>query len=382
MKLLTKSRKKAARNMYVKVSNHYQPSTFGVRGKYETEYKTGQYMECGTPGTGFFIRSTSSHAYREYCKLMRKKQQNSYWDFVFGKEFDFNKEMERAEKALSECHDELRSQILESYLNVLPLAMEALEGEKILEAVKALAHKRHKTTTYQKEVMTSYKSSISRLRHDCRELQLHQSNLCSEEQYNRFSHVVIPFTNLCSSRRIWHSREVSVKNLSNTFKQVYFDMGIFNYIQMPLMTPMMRDSQGSTYWLYPKFLVAARDAVDFDVYPLTSLSFLFRQVPYENISSMILDSYADSSFSESSGSSHHHQHVQRRNYEEFGSGLLVNGENDSINEKTEEEETHRERVVAELYIPEIKLRYYARDVKAMKHFVDALNDYIKEGIDL
>lgn len=97
---------------------------------------------------------------------------------------------------------------------------------------------------------------------------------------------------------------------------------------------------------------------------------------------MILDSYADSSFSESSGSSHHHQHVQRRNYEEFGSGLLVNGENDSINEKTEEEETHRERVVAELYIPEIKLRYYARDVKAMKHFVDALNDYIKEGIDL
>ena len=37
----------------------------------------------------------------------------------------------------------------------------------------------------------------------------------------------------------------------------------------------------------------------------------------------------------------------------------------------------RERVVGEFYIPELKLRYYVRDVKALKKFASALNNYLK-----
>jgi hypothetical protein len=35
----------------------------------------------------------------------------------------------------------------------------------------------------------------------------------------------------------------------------------------------------------------------------------------------------------------------------------------------------RERVVGELFMPEIKTRFYVRDMRALKHFVTALNEY-------
>jgi hypothetical protein len=38
----------------------------------------------------------------------------------------------------------------------------------------------------------------------------------------------------------------------------------------------------------------------------------------------------------------------------------------------------RERVVGEMYIPELKLRYYVREVKSLKNFVNALNKYKNE----
>jgi hypothetical protein len=43
----------------------------------------------------------------------------------------------------------------------------------------------------------------------------------------------------------------------------------------------------------------------------------------------------------------------------------------------EKESRLRERVVGELYMPELKTRFYVRDMKALKHFVTALNEYKK-----
>jgi len=371
MKILPKTRVTVAKGLKVWITNHYTPTLFGIRGHYETSYKSGQYVETGTPGTGFFVRTSSSHAYKNYCKAQRAKLIPKYWEMVRGEEFDFDQEMARANQALRETKDDDKARVLESYVNVLPLAKEAEMGERIIQGIKDLGHRHHKLTSYQSHVISSYKSRIARLGHDVRDIQLSVAKLCSEEQYKEFANVVIPFTELAASHRIWHSREAYDK-LDSAFEQVYFDMGIFDFIQAPLMTPLMRDSIGQRYYLYPNFLVVSRDAVDFDVYKLGEVTFLFREVPYDMISSMVLSSYADDDSSTSTGTHHHH-----RNYDDFGSGLLVNKDTVATNEM-EKENKIRERVVGELFIPEIKARFYARDMRAMKHFVTALNDYKKE----
>jgi hypothetical protein len=373
MKLLPKYRKTIAKGLTVWVSNHYCPTLFGIRGHYESSYKSGQYVECGAPGTGFFVRNSSSHSYKNFCKEERAKLLPQYKNMVQGKEFSFEKEIERVTKAKEENTDPIRDMILESYLNVLPLAKEAEEAERYVNGIKELSHHRHHLTSYQSHVMSGIKSRIARLGHDVRDIQLYIPKLCGEERYQQFAEVAKQFTQVASSHRIWSVRE-NYEGLEAAFTQVYFDLGIFNFIQAPLMTPMMRDAEGRKIFFYPEFVIRAKDSVDFEVFEMKSLTFLFREVPYDMISNMVIDSYYDVDDSSSSTRLH------RRNYEQFGDGLLVNKDSKALNDM-EEETKIRERVVGELYVPEMKMRYYVRDVKALRTFVHTLNEYKDKLLD-
>ena len=373
MKLLPKYRKTIAKGLTVWVSNHYCPTLFGIRGHYESSYKSGQYVECGAPGTGFFVRNSSSHSYKNFCKEERAKLVPQYKNMVQGKEFSFEKEIERVTKAKEENTNPIRDMILESYLNVLPLAKEAEEAERYVNGIKELSHHRHHLTSYQSHVMSGIKSKIARLGHDVRDIQLYIPKLCGEERYQQFAEVAKQFTQVASSHRIWSVRE-NYEGLEAAFTQVYFDLGIFNFIQAPLMTPMMRDAEGRKIFFYPEFVIRAKDSVDFEVFEMKSLTFLFREVPYDMISNMVIDSYYDVDDSSSSTRLH------RRNYEQFGDGLLVNKDSKALNDM-EEETKIRERVVGELYVPEMKMRYYVRDVKALRTFVHTLNEYKDKLLD-
>ena len=373
MKLLPKYRKTIAKGLTVWVSNHYCPTLFGIRGHYESSYKSGQYVECGAPGTGFFVRNSSSHSYKNFCKEERAKLVPQYKNMVQGKEFSFEKEIERVTKAKEANTDPIRDMILESYLNVLPLAKEAEEAERYVNGIKELSHRRHRLTSYQSHVMSGIKSRIARLGHDVRDIQLYIPKLCGEELYQQFADVAKQFTQVASSHRIWSVRE-NYEGLEAAFTQVYFDLGIFNFIQAPLMTPMMRDAEGRKIFFYPEFVIRAKDSVDFEVFEMKSLTFLFREVPYDMISNMVIDSYYDVDDSSSSTRLH------RRNYEQFGDGLLVNKDSKALNDM-EEETKIRERVVGELYVPEMKMRYYVRDVKALRTFVHTLNEYKDKLLD-
>ena len=373
MKLLPKYRKTIAKGLTVWVSNHYCPTLFGIRGHYESSYKSGQYVECGAPGTGFFVRNSSSHSYKNFCKEERAKLVPQYKNMVQGKEFSFEKEIERVTKAKEENTNPIRDMILESYLNVLPLAKEAEEAERYVNGIKELSHHRHHLTSYQSHVMSGIKSRIARLGHDVRDIQLYIPKLCGEELYQQFAEVAKQFTQVASSHRIWSVRE-NYEGLEAAFTQVYFDLGIFNFIQAPLMTPMMRDAEGRKIFFYPEFVIRAKDSVDFEVFEMKSLTFLFREVPYDMISNMVIDSYYDVDDSSSSTRLH------RRNYEQFGDGLLVNKDSKALNDM-EEETKIRERVVGELYVPEMKMRYYVRDVKALRTFVHTLNEYKDKLLD-
>ena len=373
MKLLPKYRKTIAKGLTVWVSNHYCPTLFGIRGHYESSYKSGQYVECGAPVTGFFVRNSASHSYKNFCKEERAKLVPQYKNMVQGKEFSFEKEIERVTKAKEENTDPIRDMILESYLNVLPLAKEAEEAERYVNGIKELSHHRHHLTSYQSHVMSGIKSKIARLGHDVRDIQLYIPKLCGEELYQQFAEVAKQFTQVASSHRIWSVRE-NYEGLEAAFTQVYFDLGIFNFIQAPLMTPMMRDAEGRKIFFYPEFVIRAKDSVDFEVFEMKSLTFLFREVPYDMISNMVIDSYYDVDDSSSSTRLH------RRNYEQFGDGLLVNKDSKALNDM-EEETKIRERVVGELYVPEMKMRYYVRDVKALRTFVHTLNEYKDKLLD-
>lgn len=370
MSILPYKRILAAKDLHVWITNHYTPTLFGVRGHYETSYKSGLYVETFGPGTGFFARSTSSKAYKAFTRAEKQKLAPSYLKLLKGQEFNFDKELALAKKALETAKDENKIMILESYVNVLPIAMDTEKCERTVEGIKRVGHQRHKLNSYQTHVLSHYKSRIANNAHHVRSIQLSEKNLCSNERFQQFADVVKAFSKMAACHRIWHEAKDPKSGLVLTNELVYFDMGMFDFIQSPLMTPMMRDSQGTCYFLYPDFMVAAKSNTDFECYSYdpNNFSFLYREIPYESLADKLLSSYANI---EEDTSSHSH----RRSYDDNDSGSLVNKNTAAVNEM-DKEVRNRERVLGELYIPQLKLRFFLRDASAVKHFTNAMTDFI------
>lgn len=353
---------KVADRLWVLVSNYYMPTTFGIRGRYTTTYRSGTYVETGTPGTGFYARTTSSHQYSYYLKRQNQNLAPSYFKLLTGTQFSFSHEIARATVAQRLSDDAVRNQILEAYVNVLELAKEVERCERIIRAIKDRAHwNRHHLTKYQTSVLTSYKSRVASLAHDVRQVQLYVPNFCSKEEYEAFKDVALTFSHAAGSHRIWSASDYGM------YKMVFFDMGIFNYIQSDYMTPVLRDGEGVSYYLFPRFIIRARRSTDFDVVPLAGVTATYREVPYDKVSSMI-----------DHGVTHHrHHHHVHADYDSFGSGLFKEEQGGAVQELSAEENVHV-RVLGELTLPELNLRFYTQGHVEMLKFVEAFNEYKKQ----
>lgn len=371
MKLLPKKRKMVATGFSLAISNHYCPTAFGVRTRHESALGTGEYIECGTPGTGFFVRSSESRSYSKFCKIERKKYEPSYLKMLLGKEFSFDKEMSRVEQALKNCGADAKKRlILDTYLNILPLAKQAEENERIINAIEEIGHKHHKRTSAQNHILSIYKNRLAKVKEEVETLHPALEKFCTEERYEQFKELVTNFVELTKSRRtLCEVVENDGKNVHSV--QVFFDLAIFDFVHLPYKTPMMRDGEGNMIFFYPDFLVHARSSVDFDVIDMKSLSFMYREIPYEMIEDLILNSYAEDASTQYNTDTH----KSEVDYERFGNGLLVS--EDAANQYEADSAKHRrERIIGELYIPQLKLRYYVRDNRALHHFVDSIGVYI------
>ena len=369
MSIFPYSRMSVGKGRRVWVYNPYTPTTFGIRGKYESVYRTEQYIEDRTPGTGFFVRQSSSQAYRSFVIQQARRSRPSYLRMLLGKDFSFSREIVRAESAAGDASSEMRRRILEAYANCLRMGQEVELNERVMIGIKGRS--RHLSHD-QKSAMSRYKSSSAEKNHDVRSVQLHTTDFCSEERYRQFRDVVKAFANAAASHRLWSEyRDGS----EVTMHQVFFDLGIFDFIQAPLMTPMLRDAWGRNYFLYPDFMVCSRDAVDFDVIDLRSLTFDYQEVAYDLFNSV------PQVRQKTVRKKHHRRNTRtmhvRRDYDRFGAGLLV-GENnlgDEDDHYYSEHGHHRQRIMGQLSIPELGLVFYTQDNQSMFEFVDAMKRY-------
>lgn len=332
-----------AEGLRLPVSRHFCYSTFGVRDRYSTGNNViGQFVVEGTPGTGFFIRNTESHSYRRFVSACRKKNEQSVWTLLSGKEPDFEKEYKRVEQAYATVDNEKKQRILSYYQNVIALAKDEELLQRIVRAVKdKMGHRPNKRLV---SVLTHYKSSIAGMERDVRAAQLNYANIMTDEQKKDWKKVVEAFHMLVDSRRIW---SVFSQGGEPAYQQVFFDMGIFDYVQSPGDTPVIRDHRDKRFYIYPDGIVAARSSVDFDFYGLGDYSVQFNVV---DISTLAVRPKFNS-----------HKHKHKGNSHTDALSTLYG--------------TTRAQVVGELYIPELDLRFFVNHTGPAEDFFKAFNDY-------
>ena len=332
-----------ADGMRLPVSRRFCYTTFGVRGRYDNIARTGNYICSGTPGTGFFARSSDSHSYRKFVNDKRKKLDGNLFTRIFLIGPSFEKEHKLIEAAFEHTEDKNVRRVLDSYQNVIALARKEEELQRIVRAVKDKIgnHPRKHLVS----VLSHYKSSIATLEHDVKSVQINVTKDFDEQKLASWNKVIEAFHELIECRRIW---SVYNENGLEAYEQVFFDMGIFDFIQSKYDTPVMRDYRGIHYYIYPKGIIVARSTVDFDCKTWDQLEMKFGVVD----TSVLAVRPQLNSYHRSSGMRHH----------DALSNLYG---------------ATRAQVVGEITIPELDLRFFVNRADKAEAFVNALNDFVK-----
>lgn len=278
---------KVTEGLYVKVSNHFYYSDFGIKSTGEHRYTGRRYIMLGTPGTGFIERESESHTYRQYVRKCLSKNQPKYWRLLLDKEPSFNRELEAVGQAIDHCTNDRRREILECYQNALTVARTEERLQRIVRGIKNKIG--HKSNKFFVSVLSHYKNKISHLEADMRSVEYDVKAKCSPGTYQAYLDMVDAFTRVAGCRRVWHYNE----EVKSRFAQVHFDLGVFDYIHSEAYLPLMRDSLGRMLFILPDCIIVAHNSIDFDIVPLKEVTIIMQELsleePVEVLSSRLGD---------------------------------------------------------------------------------------------
>lgn len=261
------------------ISPHYLSSTFGIRGRYEATERTLPFVQGKTAGSGFFARESQSHAYRHFVADTKSRFRPNLFRLLTLQEFDFDREIDKCTRALENTDDHEKMRIIESYQSCLYIAQNAEYLQRTVNAIKKKMG--HRPKKYMVSALNHTKSRIAILEKDVAASQIHVEDTVGEEIYALYAEMVKVFTAVAVSRRIW---AVDNEGDNQRYTTVYFDLGIFDFIQSKYDTPILRDAQGRQILMYPETMLVARSSVDFDILPYKDVNITFEPVDITRLS--------------------------------------------------------------------------------------------------
>lgn len=343
-KPLSTRRMQVAEGLHLPVSRHFFYTYFGVRGRYDTKVHTGTYVNTGTPGTGFFVRDSDSQSYRRFVRAIKKKQGQNLFTLLFGKEFSFDKEIAAVEAALKNETNNDKIEILSSYQSALLIAKDEELVERIVRAIKDKIG--HHPNKYLVSILSHYKSRIASLEHEVKGAQYNIKDHMPETDLAAWGKVIETFREMADSRRIW---QVVTEKGESSYLQVFFDTGIFDFVQSPYDTPIFRTFDGICYYIYPNYVIRARTSVDFDILPINDVMADFAIVDINTLA-VRPELYA------------HAQHSNKSHHQPTDALSTLYG-------------TTRAQEVGELVIPALGLTFLINHPKKVADFVNAIKEF-------
>lgn len=289
MKLFPYKLVKVTEGLHVKVSNHFYYSDFGIRDFDEMRYNGRRYVMPGAPGTGFIERESESHSYHVYVRKLLALQKPNYWRMLLGKEPDFERELKAANAALLNVSDKRSRELLESYSNALTIAQKEERMERVVRGIKDRMG--HHSNKFMVSVMSHYKSKMRQLEHDMDSVVWKVKDHCSPETYEAYTEMVQAFTRVASCRRIWC--QCVNKKGRERYQQVYFDLGVFDFIRNEHYLPILRDPNNIHYYILPDMFIVARSSVDFDILPMKSLTVVSQELSIEEPTENMMNRLGD-----------------------------------------------------------------------------------------
>lgn len=277
MKILPKKRARVAEGLHVWISNHFYYSDFGIHDMEGRRFDGRRYVMTGTPGTGFIEHDSESHSYHAFVRACVAEQKPSYLRMLMGREPSFDNAIAAANRAMADCSEPYKKDLLEHYANALTVARSAEYTERVIRGIKDKMG--HKHDQYMSGVLGYYKNRLRHMRHDMTSVVWHVREHCSAETYQAYCEAVEAFSQVASCRRIWYYD----RSAKQSFVQMFFGVGVFDFIHSEVYLPYMCTPDGTHYYLLPDIAIVARSNTDFDVVPLKTLTVVCQEMAIEEV---------------------------------------------------------------------------------------------------
>ncbi|MBR1799686.1 MAG: hypothetical protein IJ761_07345 [Bacteroidales bacterium] len=280
MPLRVSKHEKVSEGLYLPVSKHYNLGDFGVRQPTDKRSIGRRFICTGDIGTGIIEHSSESRSYQNHVQHLIAGNRTSMWRYITNMEPKFDRQIKKAIAAIESSEGRKRT-ILECYTHCLEEARQANAAINTIEAVK---HKMgNRSTKFLVGVISHYKKSIERMRGEMRAIQYNVANTCSAERMQAYNEMVEAFMAICHLRRVWCYDE----RLKERFRQVFPDLGIFNFIHADNFMPMLPTADGQSLYILPDCYIVARNAFDFDIVPFNNSSIVIQELNIEEPSNVL-----------------------------------------------------------------------------------------------
>ena len=280
--------RRVAERVTVRLSRHFHYSDFGVRDTGDMRHYGRRYICCGTPGTGFVEHESESHTYHDYVRRLLADQQPDYWRYLWDREPSYERELKQANALLRTLESGRKRELVECYTNALTVGRLEEELQRLIKGVKRKMGRHH--NKYYVSIISHYKRKAEQLARDMASVEFHVEDHYPPEVLAAYREMVDAFSKMVlRCRRIWHHNSTKRDN----FVQVFFDLGIFDFIRYDGFLPVMRDSYGVDYYLLPDAVIVARGSLDFDLVPIRTMTMVCQETaiaePTDLLSSRVGD---------------------------------------------------------------------------------------------
>jgi hypothetical protein len=190
--------------------------------------------------------------------------------------------LESVRQAIDQTIDPTKEEILQNYHACLILNKKFDDAKDIIEALK----KKKKKPKIDEQIERC-EAELSELTTELEKVQLDADKDLDDIQKCQYSSLCDLFENILSCEKIWiitySIRNTELKSSAARTegrKNISFDVGIFNYIKSSFNTPMLRDLDGNTYYIYPRYIIKAQSSIDFEVFPVNDIGFGYLKQRY------------------------------------------------------------------------------------------------------
>lgn len=194
-------------------------------------------------------------------------------------------QLNTAKVAYKKESSHIKKEILQNFINYHELSNQANELEIIINTLKNKTCR--KSSPKLENQLELHESKLSEVIAELNDVQMDIDKDLTDSEKEQYSDFCDSFKEILDSEKIWiitssacNTGSKSPAAYSIRREEINFDVGVFNFIKSSRDIPVLRDLQGYSYYVYPRYIIKALSYANFEVFPINTIGINYSKVHF------------------------------------------------------------------------------------------------------